>query len=122
MKLGSILFPALIMFSAAAFAHAPKVGVNGGPQTNAGAYHVEMVIKDRTLAVYLRDHGDKPVATEGFGGTAILVIEGKSERINLTPGGDNRLTGTSTVPLPVAPTGVVRLTIPAGGTVQGQFK
>lgn len=122
MKPGSILFAALIVLAAPAYAHAPKVGVNGGPQTNAGAFHMEMVVKDKTLAVFLRDHGDKAVATEGFSGTAILVIEGKSERISLAPGGDNRLSGTSTVPLPAEPIGVVRVTLPSGGTVQGQFK
>ena len=123
MKLTSILTAAILLATpAAALAHAPKIGVNGGPQTNAGPYHMELIAKEKALDVYLRDHGDKAVATAGFAGTAIFVIDGKSERIELKPTGDNRLTGTASIALPNEPAGVVRVTMPGGGTAQGQFK
>lgn len=123
MKSTPVLAAAILLaMSAAALAHAPKIGVNGGPQTNAGPYHMELIAKEKSLDVYLRDHGDKSVATAGFAGTAIFVIDGKSERIELKPTGDNRLTGTASVALPKEPAGVVRVTMPGGGTAQGQFK
>ncbi|MGA7427248.1 MAG: hypothetical protein WBX07_11705, partial [Rhodoplanes sp.] len=59
-------------------AHAPKVGHNGGPQADAGSFHVEMVPDGSVLHVYLRDHSDKAISTEGYKGTAVLVIEGKA--------------------------------------------
>jgi hypothetical protein len=37
-----------------------------------------------TLQVFLRDHSDKAVMTEGFKGTAIFVIDGKPQRIAST--------------------------------------
>ncbi|MGA8294352.1 MAG: hypothetical protein WB820_18055 [Rhodoplanes sp.] len=103
-------------------AHAPKVGHNGGPQADAGSFHVEMVPDGSVLHVYLRDHSDKAISTEGYKGTAVLVIEGKAERISLTPDGENKLKGTAPTPLPAAPKGAVQITTPTGGTVQAKFK
>ena len=61
--------------------------------------------KGTTLQVFLRDHSDKDVKTDGFKGTAIFVIDGKPQRIPLTPAGENRLSGTSSVDLPTKPKG-----------------
>ena len=62
---GSIMRPILTLLSGllivtAAFAHGPSKGPNGGPQVDAGDYHVEMVAKDTALTVYLHDENDKP--------------------------------------------------------------
>ncbi|HVG52441.1 MAG TPA: hypothetical protein VM867_12480 [Xanthobacteraceae bacterium] len=111
----------LIGSTSLAFAHAPKVGANGGPQADAGSYHVEVVPKGTTLLVYLRDHSDKAVQSAGYKGTAIFVVEGKPQRIPLSPDGDNKLTGTSPVALPAAPKGAVQITTPTGSTVQAKF-
>jgi len=105
----------------AALAHAPKIGHHGGPQTNAGSFHLEVVPRGATLAVFLRDHGDKEVKADGYKGTAIFVIDGRPERIDLAPAGENRLTGTASVPLPAEPKGAVQITTPTGSTVQGKF-
>ncbi|ACA14758.1 conserved hypothetical protein [Methylobacterium sp. 4-46] len=103
-----------------ALAHAPKTGSHGGPQTDAGPYHVELVASGTTLELYLRSHADQPVTTAGFKGTAILVVDGKPQRITLEPQGD-RLTGTSPVSLPAALKGAVQLTTPNGSTASGKF-
>jgi len=112
---------ALTMMSISALAHGPKVGQNGGPQVDAGSFHVEIVSRGTLLQVYLRDHSDKAVSTEGFKGLAILVINGKAERITLTPAGQNQLTGTSSVALPAEPKGAVQITTATGSTVQAKF-
>ena len=91
---------ALLAVPSIVLAHAPKIGANGGAQTDAGSFHVEVVPKGTTLQVFLRDHSDKDVKTDGFKGTAIFVIDGKPQRIPLTPAGENRLSGTSSVDLP----------------------
>lgn len=104
-----------------AAAHAPKTGHHGGRQADAGSFHVELVAQGTSLAVYLRDHADKEVKTEGFKGTAIFVIGGKPQRITLTPDGENRLKGTAGVTLPTEPKGAVQITTPTGGTVQAKF-
>ncbi|MFO1097074.1 MAG: hypothetical protein U1E81_02070 [Xanthobacteraceae bacterium] len=111
----------LIVSAPALLAHAPKMGEHGGPQADAGSFHVEIVANSAVLDVYLRDHSDKAVSTEGFRGAAIFVIDGKPERITLTPAGGNQLRGTSTVTIPPEPKGAVQITTPTGSTVQAKY-
>ena len=111
----------LIAATSVALGHAPKIGVNGGPQADASSFHVEVLSRGTTLQVYLRDHSDKAVPTDGYKGTAIFVVDGKPQRIPLLPAGENRLTGTSAGAVPSEPKGVVQITTPTGSTVQAKF-
>lgn len=120
MKKIAIALAALSLLGAPAFAHGAKTGVHGGPQADAGSFHIEVVTEGKTLLVYMRDHADKDVPTEGFRGTAIFVVDGKPQRITLTPDGAG-LKGEAAAPLPKEPKGAVQLTTPAGSTVQGKF-
>ena len=95
-----VTMAALLAAPSIVLAHGPKIGANGGVQADAGSFHVEVVPKGTNLQVFLRDHSDKAVTTDGFKGTAIFVIEGKPQRISLTPAGENRLSGTASVNLP----------------------
>ena len=117
-----VIITALALVPLGASAHAPKIGQNGGPQEDAGSFHVEIVPKGTVLQVYLKDHSDKAVSSNGFKGTAIFVINGKAERITLTPTGENQLKGTSSVDLPAVPKGAVQITTPTGSTMQAKFK
>lgn len=122
MKLIHIAAATLFIVAAPiASAHAPKVGANGGAQADAGSFHVEVLPQGSSLQVFLRDHSDKAVSTVGYKGLAIFVIEGKPQRIPLTPAGENKLTGTSAVTLPSEPKGAVQITTPSGSTVQAKF-
>lgn len=112
---------AAALATAPAYGHAPSKGPNGGQQADAGDYHVEMLAKDKTLDVYVRDHEDKPVPSKGFKGLAILVLGGKPQRIPLAPAEANRLSGTSPVALPAQPKGVVQLTTPEGIVSQAKY-
>ena len=47
-----VLAAALAAAPLAAWAHGPKVGHNGGPQGDAGAFHLEILPQGTTLAVY----------------------------------------------------------------------
>jgi hypothetical protein len=122
MKLSQIAAVALLIVTTSiASAHAPKVGANGGAQADAGSFHVEIVPRGTTLQVFLRDHSDKAILTDGYKGTAIFVIDGKPQRIPLTSAGENKLTGTSTVSIPSEPKGAVQIITPSGNTVQAKF-
>lgn len=105
----------------AAAAHGPKLGPNGGQQADAGSLHVEVVSKGTNLVVFLRDQADKPVAAEGYKGTAIFVIGGKPQRIPLAPAGENMLSGTAAVAIPSTIKGAVQITTPSGGTAQAKL-
>jgi hypothetical protein len=122
MKLSQIAAAALFTVTTSiASAHAPKVGANGGVQADAGSFHVEIVPQGTTLQVFLQDHSDKAILTDGYKGTAIFVIDGKPQRIPLTSAGENKLTGNSTVSIPREPRGAVQITTPSGRTVQAKF-
>ena len=117
-----VITTALAFVPIGASAHGTKIGQNGGPQEDAGSFHVEIVPKGTVLQVYLKDHSDKTVSSSGFKGTAIFVINGKAERITLTPTGENQLKGTSSVDLPAELKGAVQITTPTGSTVQAKFQ
>ena len=70
------------LFASPALAH-ETTGPNGGKLVDAGAYHVELVAKGRNVEVYLTDSADKPLPAAGFKGTAILVVDGKPQRLTL---------------------------------------
>jgi hypothetical protein len=115
-----LLIGALLTSSGSAWAHEAK-GVHGGRITDAGSYHVEMVVKSDVVDVFITDASEKPVAASGFKGMAILVADGKSQRVVLAPVEGTRLSGGATAALPKQPKGVVRLTAPDGKTVQAKF-
>jgi hypothetical protein len=110
-----------LVLAATAYAHAPEKGKNGGQQTDAGNYHVEVVARGNTLDVFVTDHSETAVSTKGFKGTAILVVNGKPQRITLSPRGQNVLTGTSPVELSTPIRGAVQITNTDNDTVQAKF-
>ena len=71
----------LIAVPTLAVPHAPKMGANGGAQADAGSFHVEVVLQGTTLQVFLRDHSDNAVKTDGFKGVAIFLVDGKQPRL-----------------------------------------
>jgi hypothetical protein len=115
-----LLIGALLTATGSAWAHDVK-GRNGGRISDAGAYHVEMVVKSDTVDVFISDQSEKPVAASGFKGTAILVAGGKSQRVALAPVDGVRLSGNATAALPNQPKGVVQLMGPDGKTSQAKF-
>ncbi len=121
---------ALVLSFATAFAplplaaqgHSHDKGRNGGQVTDAGSYHVEAVAKGNMLTVYLNDHdSDKPIPTTGFKGLAILVVGGKTQRIQLAPADQNALTGRADAALPASIKGAVQITNTRNSTVQAKF-
>ncbi|MFC5068542.1 hypothetical protein [Flaviflagellibacter deserti] len=63
----------------------------------------------------------RTVAADGFKSTAIFVVDGKPQRIVLTPAGGNKLSGTSAAPL-ASPKGAVEISTPDGKSVLGKFE
>jgi hypothetical protein len=115
-----LLIGALLTATGSVWAHDVKAR-NGGRITDAGAYHVEMVVKSDTVDVFISDQSEKSVAASGFKGTAVLVAGGKSQRVVLTPVDGVRLSGSATAALPKQSKGVVQLTGPDGKTIQAKF-
>lgn len=121
MKKLSFAILGVALVAGVALAHAPEKGKNGGQQVDAGNYHVEAVVKGNTIDVFITGHDEKPVATKGFKGTAVLIVKGKPAQITLAPRGENILTGTSPVDLAAPIRGAVQITNAEGQTFQAKF-
>lgn len=117
----STIIAALLMLSGFAHAH-EGVGPNGGKLIEAGNLHMELVSKGRSIDVFVTDANDKPLAVDGYKGAAVLVIDGKPQRIQLAPAEANRMTGAAAIDVPTNPRGAVQLQLPAGGSAQGRFQ
>jgi hypothetical protein len=87
----------------------------------AGAHHVELVVKENVVNVFVTDASEKPVSINGFRGVAIFTISGKAQRIPLEPKEGTHLSSISSVALPAETVGVVQITAPDGKTAQGRF-
>lgn len=114
---------ALILVAALpALGHEAAKGRNGGWRVDAGKYHTEIVVDGTTKVVlFLSDVEDKPIPAAGFKATAILVVDGKTQRFGLEPADGSKLVGTSPVPVKAGVKGAVQLTAPDGTTAQGKF-
>lgn len=105
-----------------ALAHDAAKGRHGGWRVDAGKYHTELVVDgSSTVVVHLSDADDKPIPATGFKGTAIFIIDGKSQRFALAPAEGSKLVGTAPAPIKRGAKGVVQLTAPDGSSVQGKF-
>lgn len=120
MMLPRLTLAAALLAATAAYAH-ETAGQHGGRVTDAGSFHVELVVKGETVDVYVSDGKQKPVPATGFKGTAILVVGGKPARVALEPADGNRLSGKAAVALGDSPKGAVQLTGPDGATASGKF-
>ncbi|MCP9439845.1 MAG: hypothetical protein NNA20_10895 [Nitrospira sp.] len=102
---GLLALLAIAMFSTPADAHRqekkkhiePVKAYHGGHAQEAGPYHLELVATDGELVLYVADHDDKAVSTEG--GKAKATIQQGYEKtsrieVELQPAGDNVLKGT----------------------------
>jgi hypothetical protein len=121
MKFTIVALASILLTALPATAHEVEKGPNGGRVVEAGANHVELVVKDNAVNVFVTDASEKPVSINGFKGVAIFTISGKAQRIMLEPKEGTRLSGTSPVALPAEPAGVVQITAPDGKTAQGRF-
>jgi hypothetical protein len=122
MKRLSLLAVAILLAAGTAVAHGPDRGKHGGPQVDAGDYHVEMVAKDTTLSIYVNNDKDQPVDAKGFKATGLFVVSGKAQRIELKHESENKLSGTSPVALPTKLKGAVQIMMPGGKTLQAKFE
>jgi hypothetical protein len=113
-------FAALSLMPAAVQAHEPRKGPNGGELVDAGNYHVEVVGKGTMLEVYVSDSLDRPLRASDFKALAIMVIDGKTQRIPMEPvADDSKLSGTSPVPI-TRVRGAIQLTDKTGKTATGR--
>lgn len=93
---------------------------HGGQMRMAGPYHYELVVGEGQLRVYLSDHADKPVPSQGVSGSAV-VLSGAKTTVALAPAGENLLQGTGAFTAGPDMKVVVSLSFPDGKAWQARF-
>ncbi len=105
----------------ATYADERAKGPNGGQIKDAGKHHLELVVKENALTVYVSGAKDAKVATKGASGSATVLAGKSTARVKLEPSGENALAGSakfeSTPDLKV----VVSVTLPGENPVQARF-
>lgn len=128
MSFSSILNRVVIALSLAAFltvnsvAHEVKVGPNGGPVTDLGALHLELIMKTEKIDLFVTDAKGDPVDVSNASANVIILAGTKKHVTKLAPVADSVLGNTFSVPDPGPYTVVVIVTIPGKKAYQGRFK
>ena len=110
----------ILTMSFSAMAHDAR-GPHGGRLTDAEIYHLELVTRNDVVEVFVSDTNERPLPSAGFSGVAILVADGRSQRVVLTPADGDRLVGKLSQVFSNEPKGIVQLTAPDGKTSQAKF-
>src|SRR5687768_12899341 len=100
-SMAMVLVSASLVASMPASAHTEEyfdshAAPHGGQMRMAGPYHLELVAKEKEIELYVTDHGDTKISTEGgIGKAAIQAGKAKPKTtIQLEPTGDNIFKGT----------------------------
>ncbi len=102
--------------------HNHPTAQHGGILEDVGEYHVEMLVKDGKITLFLRDHDAKDAPSEGF--KASVLLTAGSQRVGpveLAPVAPNKLEGPVAT-VPAGATAILTLTDKAGAAAQGRFK
>lgn len=94
---------------------------HGGHEVEVGKFHIELVVKDRDLSLYVRDQGDKPVDAKTVKASA-NVLSGKDKAtVQLAPAGAEMLSGQA--PFSVAKNAkiIVSFSVAGGKSEQARF-
>lgn len=122
MKPINLVFAAMLLcLSVAARADGPAIGPNGGQVKDAGKYHLELVVKDIALMVYVTGSKDAKVATKGATASATVLAGKTTSSVKLDPRGENSLAGSGGFqPVPDMKV-VVSVALPGQPPVQARF-
>jgi hypothetical protein len=96
---------------------------HGGQVRMAGPYHLELVVGQGEVALYVNDHGDSPIAT-AEGSAKVIIRSGKRNRyvVLLAPAGDNLLRGSGEFKLGKVNDVSVLVALPGRDPQRAQFR
>ncbi len=112
-----ILALAWLACTATVWADGPLTAQHGGVMAEAASgLRVELVNDASGLAVYLREHSDKPLSSKGISGDIVLLGSQGKTTLALTPAEGNKLTASA--PASAGAKAIVRLNLPGKGSDQ----
>ena len=94
---------------------------HGGQMRMAGPYHVELVTEAGELTIYVADHADQAIATQGGSARATVLSGGQRSTVRLSPTGENRMHGSGDFSLDDNMTVVLSITLPGHDSQQARF-
>ena len=99
--MGYLILGAILIWAGPAEAHKAKhdeavKALHGGQARVAGPFHLELIATDGDLVLYVTDHSDKAIPTDGAKAKATIQRGYEKARIEveLEPSGDNTLKGS----------------------------
>jgi hypothetical protein len=96
------------------FAHGERPpSAHGGDVQDAQGVWVELVVKGSDVTVYVVSEDHKPISAQQISGTATVLIDGKSYKVDLSPGEANSVQGK--LPLPATGKLVATVALKVGG-------
>jgi hypothetical protein len=112
---------ALVLVPVSGFAHGElPAASHGGLVQEAGEMYLELVVKGTDVTVYVLDQARKPVPGTQAAGTATVLVDGKSHKVELKAAEGNSLHAV----LPVEATGRIVATVAlkvGGRTASARF-
>lgn len=94
---------------------------HGGQVRMAGPYHLELLVGEQDLTLYVTDHADNRISTEGASAKAIVTTGRKRYVVILSPAGENMLKGEGAFKLGKSSTVTVIVTLPQSDAQQARF-
>lgn len=124
MKVSTLLVAATLFAApATAFADGAKTGTHGGPRTDAGPYHAELVLQGNDVVLYVTDGADKPVDVTGAKAEATILANRQTQKVALESAGANALKGKASLgEVHDSVKVVTALTMPGQKPVQARFE
>ena len=127
-SIATVLLGAVLALSLPAWSHTDDyldtlAAPHGGQLRMAGPYHLELVAKDKELVLYVTDHGDNPIATDGGLSKATLQLGTAKARttVKLAPAGDNVFKGSGEFTVKPQSVIVVFVKLPGGEAQSARF-
>ena len=109
-----------LLFGGAAVAH-QGMGPHGGRLADLPKHHLELVMKNDMVEVFVSDKASQPVPATGLTGLVLVVTGGTPTRIPLAATDGNKLTGKTPTKLPDSAKSVVQIKLADGQTIQASF-
>ena len=120
-QINAVFAATLLCLALAARADETTSGPNGGQVKHSGKYHLELVVKDAALTVYVTGAKDAKVATKGASGSATVLAGKDTSNVKLEPSGENVLVGSGGFKPSLDMKVVVSVTLPGQPPVQARF-
>ncbi|MBN9597180.1 MAG: hypothetical protein IJ127_06840 [Afipia sp.] len=118
-----LILAAMLLSAAPAMAqhsHGSK-GPNGGLMEDVAGVHAELMTSGNTITFNIVDEANKPVATDGFTGSVLVVSGSERETITLAPAGSSALKAEAKKQIAAGTSVTLMLKTKAGKSGQAKF-